>query len=343
MYDPLMSMGVRRCRGRLLLPDIARPVLAQVWHAEAAWMAISCQRAGTCCRTVARRRLVTLAHRVRASEPYRTDCHRVRLVRQPHHPGALWWLMAAVAVVALWALGEMLRWRIKYRRLLIAQQASSSEPPPQPIGKLLTDGKELQANIGNHMSWWGADRLLPNGAPGRIVRWEGNVSEALINQPEIRALFQNAPDLDVNRPISGQAYGRLEYELKVLESAVNDGTGDFNSNSDQSAIARVESGLAAYYAERVKSLQEVHEDGCMLRTTIVAANDRDAETDSTLMSLIGKWDKKVRNVLMYWPDLNTFGWVSSTGLSSRPNIEEVYEGVGQRLEVLQTAIKRLPR
>ena len=25
--------------------------------------------------------------------------------RQPHHPGAIWWLMAAVAVAALWALG----------------------------------------------------------------------------------------------------------------------------------------------------------------------------------------------------------------------------------------------
>ncbi len=262
-------------------------------------------------------------------------------VRQPHHPGAIWWLMAAVVVVALWALGEMLRWRIKYRRLLIAQQESSSEPPPQPIGKLLTDGKELQANIGNHMSWWGADRLLPNGAPGRIVRWEGNVSEALINRPEIRALFQDAPDVDVNRPISGQAYGRLEYELKVLESAVNDDVGDFNSDSGQSAVARVESGLVAYYAERVKRLQEVYEDGCILRTTIGAANDPGAETDSTLMGLIVKWDGKVRNVLMYWPDLNRFGSVNTMGLLPSPNIGEMHERVGQELEALQTAIKRL--
>ncbi len=84
-------------------------------------------------------------------------------VTQPHHPGAIWWLTAAVAVVALWALGEMFRWRIKYRRLLIAQQASSSEPLPLPIKKLLTDGKALQADLGSHMSWWGTDRLCPGG------------------------------------------------------------------------------------------------------------------------------------------------------------------------------------
>ncbi len=203
-------------------------------------------------------------------------------VRQPHHPGAIWWLMAAVAIVALWALGEMLRWRIKYRRLLIAQQASSSELQPQPIRKLLTDGKELHADIANHASWWGADRLLTNGVPGRIVRWEGNASEALINQPEVLILFQNAPSLDANRPISGQACGRLEHELNVLESAINGGAGDFKPSSDQSVVARVKTDLEAYYAERVKSLQEVREEGCALLTTIIADNDRDAEADSGL-------------------------------------------------------------
>ena len=260
--------------------------------------------------------------------------------RQPHHPGALWWLMAAVAIVALWALGEMLRWRIKYRRLLIAQQPSSSEHQPQVIRKLLTDGKELHANIANHASWWGADRLLPNGAPGRIVRWEGYVSETLINQPEILALFQNAPSLDTNRPTNGQACGRLEYELNVLESAINADTGDFDSNSDQSVIARVKSSLGAYCAERVKNLQEVHEEGRALRTTVMVGNECDAKTNSDLMHLLGKWDTKVRNALMYWPDLNRFGWVSSTGLPSRPNIGDVYEQIGQKLEMLETAIKR---
>ncbi len=35
----------------------------------------------------------------------------------PHHPRAVWWLTAAVAVFALWAFEEMLRWRIRHNRL----------------------------------------------------------------------------------------------------------------------------------------------------------------------------------------------------------------------------------
>ena len=264
-------------------------------------------------------------------------------VRQPHHPGAIWWLMAAVAIIALWALGEMLRWRIKYRRLLMAQQATSSEPPTPPFRKLLTDGKGLQADIASHMSWFGTDRLLPRGVLGRIVRWEGNVSEELISQPEIRVLFRDAPALDMDSSISGQAYGRLEYDIKVLESAVNDSTGDLNPDSVQNALERVKSGLTAYYAERLKRLQEAYEEGCALRSTIVKIDGPDAEADRSLIRLIDNWEKKVRNVLMYWPDLNRFGSVEFMVSLRSPKAGEVYERVGQELEALQTAIKQLPR
>ena len=254
--------------------------------------------------------------------------------RQAHHPGAIWWLMWAVVIVTVWAVSEMLRWRIKYRRLLIAQQVPTT-PPPQPIRKLLTDGKELHADIANHASWWGTNRLLPSGVPGRIVRWESDVSEALVNQPEVRDLFQNVANLDVNRPVSGQACGRLEYELNVLESATKGGTEDLNAESDPSAVARVKSSLETYYAGRVRRLEEVYEEGCSLRAAIQGHKDADA---SPLVGFIDTWDNKVRDVLMYWPDLNRVGYLSTL---HTPNIHDLDKRVGRELEALQTAMSRL--
>ncbi|MGO9297930.1 MAG: hypothetical protein ACLP52_29280 [Streptosporangiaceae bacterium] len=260
--------------------------------------------------------------------------------KHPHHPGAVWWLLAAVALTGVWALLEMLRWRIRYRRLLASHQASAPEAR-QPISKLLTDGKELRANIGNHMSWWGTNRLLPNGAPGRIVRWEGNIDEALINQPEIRTLFRKAPDLDVNKPTSGQAYGRLEYELKILESATSDGLEGFSSDSDPSAIARVEEGLAAYYGERVERLHELHNEGAKLLNVIGSSGERDELIASALLKNIRSWGVKVEKELKYWPDINTFGGITFMGLAQAPTIGKVHGEVEYEVEALQTAINRL--
>jgi hypothetical protein len=263
-------------------------------------------------------------------------------VREPHHPGAIWWLTAAVAIIALWALGEMLRWRIKCRRLLIAEKASSPEPL-QAIRRLLTDGKELQADIANHMSWWGTNRLLPQGVPGRIVRWEGNVNEALINQPEIRDLFQKSPELDVNTPISGPAFGRLEYELIILESVISNVMGNSNSKD---AVARVESSLTAYFAERVKGLQQLHEEGCALLAEIISPGSPDSERNSeampSLKRRVEKWDNKVRATFMYWADLNRFRSLSEIGQSRTLYIWDIHERVEQELEALQTAMSRLP-
>ena len=41
----------------------------------------------------------------------------VGYVAHPHHPGAVWWLLAAVAVIAVWALLEMVRWHVLHNRL----------------------------------------------------------------------------------------------------------------------------------------------------------------------------------------------------------------------------------
>ncbi len=77
---------------------------------------------------------------------------------QPHHPGAVWWLLAAVAVVAVWALLEMVRWRIRHNRLQTelrartgelddARQALDENPTAVPgVGLIL----EIEYSVTNH-------------------------------------------------------------------------------------------------------------------------------------------------------------------------------------------------
>lgn len=259
--------------------------------------------------------------------------------RQPHHPGALWWLMAGVTVIAVWAFGEMLRWRIRYRRILISQHETSSEPSPRSIAWLLADGKELQANIGNHMAWWGSNRLLPSGVPGRIVRWEASVGNGLLKQPTVRTLFQNAPDVDMSRPISGQAYARLEYQLHVLQGAIDDGA-KIPPDSSQCVDARANAALAKYYSARITKLRELHEDGSQLHESIIASEDS-ARADSSLIRIVQNWETGIGDALLYWSDLNRFGSVSTMTIGRTLSIADVRNRVEHELEALQTAMMRL--
>jgi hypothetical protein len=260
-------------------------------------------------------------------------------VREPHHPGAVWWLLAGTGVIAVWALGEMLRWRIKYRRLLAAREADPSASLPQPVSKLLAEGKGLQADIGSFSASWGANRPLPGALPGRIARWEANAGETLIHQPEIRALFEGAPHVDARRPISGQMYGRIEYEIRVLENITGDDLGDSRTTSDQDANAavRVRAAIATYDTERVKRLRELHKEGHQFQIILGSNGDR-----SGLMGDIQRWEATALSALSYWPDLwSKFSNARSIDIFQSPKIEEVYNEVDQELEILQTAMKRL--
>jgi hypothetical protein len=51
---------------------------------------------------------------------------------QAHHPGAVWWLLIAVAVIAVWTFSEMLRWRIRHNRI---------QAELQPVRKELEDAR----------------------------------------------------------------------------------------------------------------------------------------------------------------------------------------------------------
>lgn len=255
--------------------------------------------------------------------------------REPRHPGAVWWLLATVAIVAVWALGEMLRWRIKYRRLLTSQQKALPEPSPHAIRKLLNDGKRLQADIAHQMSFFGTNCLARRDFPGRIIRWEGEVYEALANKEGIRALIQGAPDLDTNRMISGEAFGRIEYEMKVLQAATDGGTEEFNS--DQDAVAKVQSALAAYYAARIMRLQEVCEEGRRIQVALEVNSGVSQIVQRSINQRIDRWCKEVSDVLKYWPDLDKFGYMPDL-----LDIGQTRQRVQQALEALHIANERLP-
>ena len=232
----------------------------------------------------------------------------------------------------------MLRWRIKYRRLLAVRQADPSASPPQPVSRLLAEGKGLHADIGGFCASWGADRPLPGALPGRIARWEANIGEALIHQPEVRTLFENAPRVDASRPISGQAYGRIEYELKVLESISSDDVGDPETTSGQGPnAARVQTAIATYHAERVRRLHELHEEGYKFRSILSSKGDQ-----SELFEDIRQWETIALSVLSCWPDLwNKFFNARLIDPFKLPKIEDLNDRVGQELEILQTAVNRL--
>ncbi|HEY5384882.1 MAG TPA: hypothetical protein VIJ56_06560 [Acidimicrobiales bacterium] len=50
----------------------------------------------------------------------------------PHHPGAVWWVVAGLVLLAIWALSEMLRWRIRHNRMerhLVQSDTPMDFPP----------------------------------------------------------------------------------------------------------------------------------------------------------------------------------------------------------------------
>ncbi len=81
----------------------------------------------------------------------------------PHHPGAVWWVVWAIAAVAIWAVLEMLRWRIRHNRMeqklaLHTAPISSTHPGPTPparpshirygVGNIFADEPELLEQSG---------------------------------------------------------------------------------------------------------------------------------------------------------------------------------------------------
>lgn len=62
----------------------------------------------------------------------------VTYASQPHHPGAVWWVVGGLVVVALWLALEMVRWRWRHNRLeaRLAQgpQATALQPPQLRLG-----------------------------------------------------------------------------------------------------------------------------------------------------------------------------------------------------------------
>lgn len=147
--------------------------------------------------------------------------------RQAHHPGAIWWLLAALSVVTTWALGEMFRWRAKYRRLLAShrvavpqrEMASKEGQTLRRLRKLFGDGRALLIDVAAFAE---PNMAIPYNIPGKIARWEAEASDALEDRGDLRVKFEAAPVHDAVVPTSGAACDRIEYQLKVLRRAIGD-------------------------------------------------------------------------------------------------------------------------
>jgi hypothetical protein len=228
-------------------------------------------------------------------------------ISHPGHPAAVWWLLAAVAVIAAWALLEAGRWRIKYRRLA-TRQASSSAARSKPIGKLLAEGKGLQADIGSVSASMGALRVnhsMTGSLPGKIARWEGSVCEALARQPEILKLFENAPKVDAARPLPWLAYSRIEFQLTVLEAIAADLMADSKGGPGQEMklARRAQAKLDEYHAERIDILHELYEQGHKLGAAFGCSGELKDQGNPDLVNNINQWQSSIKDALMYWPDL----------------------------------------
>jgi len=260
-------------------------------------------------------------------------------ISHPHHPAAVWWLLAAVAVIAVWALLEAARWRVKYRRL-----ASSSAARPKPIGKLFAEGKGLQADIGSVSVSMGALRVnhpMTGALPGKIVRWEGSVGEALAKQPEILSLFQNAPKVDAAKPLSWIAYSRIELQLVIVAAIADNPMVDSKAAPSKAMdlVKRVQAKLDEYHAERISILHELYKRGRKLGATFGSSGELKDQSDRDLVSNTNQWESSAKGALIYWPDLYfQINNAQRKLITEYTSVLDARERFDRELAILHTAI-----
>lgn len=172
-------------------------------------------------------------------------------VSHPHHPGAVWWLLAAVGLVAVWALLEAMRWRIRYKRLLASKsaqkEAQPTSKPADPVWTLLTaqaqkrtetvkalrqliaDGRALQSRIKTISQ---DQKYVPASVGPDIAKWENDVCDALMGYPKILAVFEDKISLLHNVSGLGEIYpssaiiiiedglGHLRNTIKIISRPV---------------------------------------------------------------------------------------------------------------------------
>lgn len=98
-------------------------------------------------------------------------------VTYPHHPGAVWWLLAAVAVVTVWSLGEMARWRIRHNRLQqrLQRLADTVAPPAtpeasQPPARQASLGVDVPENTSAILTATSEPRVMCPLSPMQLTR-----------------------------------------------------------------------------------------------------------------------------------------------------------------------------
>lgn len=151
----------------------------------------------------------------------------------PHHPGAVWWLLGGALVVALWAMSEMMRWRIKYKRLQTSatgQDIAQATSQPSEAGtctklrNAIAGGRVLQSKI---KSGSRGQEYVPAEIGPDVVRWEADVSETLASYPVKQAEFEFSVSLLHNITGLGDLFPDsanqvIEHALTLLKSYIDD-------------------------------------------------------------------------------------------------------------------------
>jgi hypothetical protein len=171
-------------------------------------------------------------------------------VASAHHPGSVWWVMAGVGVLTLWALSEMLRWRIKYKRLLASRERPLVFEPQlvtretQTADRLrhqIRDGRLLQSKIktavadGNSQRWPSVPDTVPDSMAPEIIEWEASVTDTLARYPKERVEFTTS--IQLLHKVSGLGSLDRAGALRIIEDSLSL-LGSFADKIDRQAADR---------------------------------------------------------------------------------------------------------
>jgi len=146
----------------------------------------------------------------------------------PHHRGALRWLVIALASFGVWALLEMLRWRVKYRS--ISRTAATAIPVTAAIdpglgaelARLYVRGKVLRGLIPttDPKKPLGVTPGVPKSLSEKHGAWRGEVRATLQHDQDLLDLFDTQAKVDAMNMFidgaGGSLYAQIRQDVQVL-------------------------------------------------------------------------------------------------------------------------------
>jgi hypothetical protein len=98
----------------------------------------------------------------------------VGYARHPHHLSGAWWVALGMAAIALWAVLEMMRWRIRHNRL--QRRLTDTVVPPaapeasQPPAQRVSQGADVPENAAEILTATSEPRVMCPLSPMELTR-----------------------------------------------------------------------------------------------------------------------------------------------------------------------------